>query len=162
MLEEQDLVTGYQNRPVGSEGGQEHLTSGADLNVDILSKSVDDDNDWDFDGAVDGKYAQHIGMKPKLLDLQDECWTKKWRVLSNVSEAVELSYELLRSAHVPVHTVPSSKAPVTTGGGTTGLTAELDKSKARISELVSAETTKVRYNEPQDKVKQCHAEKVNV
>lgn len=52
MLEERDCVTSYRNSPIVSEGCQGNLTPGADTNVDSLSVGVDDDEDWDFNGAI--------------------------------------------------------------------------------------------------------------
>lgn len=65
-------------------------------------------------------------------------------VPANVPDADELAQELLWSAVVLVNTVPSSKVPVTTGGGSARFAAGLDKVKVRIAELESAETITVR------------------
>lgn len=70
MLDEQDRVSGYRNRPVASERAQENITSAANPNIDNLLKGVDDDDDLDFDGAIDVESAQRDCVKRYLQDLQ--------------------------------------------------------------------------------------------
>lgn len=62
-------MTGHRNSPVVLESGRENLTPGGDPNVDKFSKGVDDDKNWDFDVAIGGESAQHVGVKRRLLDL---------------------------------------------------------------------------------------------
>lgn len=112
-----------------------------DLSIDNPPDGVDDDDNWDFNCAIGEESAQHAGMKWKLLDLQDECLTKKRIFLTNVAEAVESAQKTLRSADAPVYTVPSLEIPVTAAGDTTKLAAELDKAKVRIAQLESVEIT---------------------
>lgn len=45
----------------------------ADPIVHSFPEGVDDNDDWDFDGAIGGEPAQGVGMKRMLLDLLDEC-----------------------------------------------------------------------------------------
>lgn len=52
MLERQDHVTGYRNDPIVSKGGQGVPTPRADPDFDKLLEVVDDDDDWDLNGAV--------------------------------------------------------------------------------------------------------------
>lgn len=52
LLEEKDRVTSYRNGSVVSAGGQCNLTPGVDPNGKNLPEGVDDDEDWEFDGAI--------------------------------------------------------------------------------------------------------------
>lgn len=64
---------------------------------------------------------------------------------------------------IPVHAVPSSVDPATTGGENTALAAELDKAKARIAELESVEAiTARRHEELLREVKQRAAKEIKV
>lgn len=74
-----------------SEGAQENLTPGADPNVDMFPKGADDYEDWDFDGAIGGESAQHVGLKRSLLSLQDDCCIKKRRLPKRGAKAFELT-----------------------------------------------------------------------
>lgn len=121
-----------------------NLTPGAVSHVDSVPEAVDDDEDWDFDGATGGESAQRVGMKRKEQNLQSECWTKNWKNLTNVTEIVLLVQKSLLLADGPVNTVPPSEFPVTTEGSSTGLGTELDKAKPRIVELESVETITFR------------------
>lgn len=99
-------------------------------------------------------------MKRNLLDLQNECRTKKKRVPANVVEAMEHSQELVYSSDVPVNVVLSSKVPADPGGDAAELLTELKKGKALIAELKSVETMTVRPHEKfMGEVKKRHAEK---
>lgn len=82
-------MTGYRNSPVVSEGGRGNLTPGDDSNVDNLPEDIDDDEDWNFDSATGGESVQHVGVKRKLLDLLDDCRSKRRMVPANVVVAVE-------------------------------------------------------------------------
>lgn len=75
-LVEQDRVTGYRTDPVDSEGFQENPMPGTDWSVENLTEGVDDNDDTNFDGDTGGESAQRVGMKRKLLDLQNECRSK--------------------------------------------------------------------------------------
>lgn len=107
MLEEQDCVTCYRNSPVASEGPQSNLTPGEDPNIYRLPKGRKDVEDWEFIDAIVGESVQSVGVKRKLLNLQDKCRAKEKRVTPNVAEAAELAQELLRSSHVLVDAAPS-------------------------------------------------------
>lgn len=72
MVVEKDRVTSCRNSPVASEGVQGNLTPGAEPNIDKLPEGVDENEDWDFDGAISGESSQYVGMKRKLQKLQDE------------------------------------------------------------------------------------------
>lgn len=71
ILEEKARVMGYRDGPVASEETHGYLKSGADIIFEKLPKGVEDDDDWDFDGAIDGESAQDVDIKRKLQDLQD-------------------------------------------------------------------------------------------
>lgn len=86
MLEKQNRVLGYQNSPVILEGGQSNQTSDAVPDIDDLQEGVNDDNDLNFDSAIDRESALLVGVKRRLLDLHDECWVKKRVVPTNVTE----------------------------------------------------------------------------
>lgn len=155
-------ATGHRNSLVVSESGEGNLTPEAISNVDNFREGVDDDGNWDFDGVIGVESAHPVGKKLKLLDMQDECRTEKERFPTNVAEAVELAQELLGSTDVHVNTVPPSEIPVTTGGDIAELTAELDKAKFRINELVFVEPFTIRWHgELWDEVKQRHAKEVS-
>lgn len=95
--------------------------------------------------------------------MQDEYRIKKQKVPTNVIKAVEFAQESLRSADIPASTVPSQEVRVTAGGDSTGLVAELDRAQQRIVEIESSETLTVRrHEELLEKMKQHHAEEVNV
>lgn len=81
----------YRGNPVVQEGGRVKLTPGADPYIDNLPEGVNDDDDSDFVAAIGGESSQRVGVKRMLLELQDECWSKKWRVPTSVPEAVELA-----------------------------------------------------------------------
>lgn len=141
----------------------ENATPVADANVDNLLEGVDEDGHWDFEGAMAGKFAQLSGMKRKLLDLQDECRTKKRRVLANLAEVVELAQELLQSTDVLVNAVASLEVPVTTGGITFELATKLNKHKAFIAEVESVETITIpRRGDVSDEDKQRHTDEISV
>lgn len=91
ILEKQDRLSGYLDSPVVLESIQSNLTPRADPVIDNLPEGVGDDNAWNFDGAICEEFAQRVGVKRKLLDLQNECRAKKRRVLTNVAEAVDLA-----------------------------------------------------------------------
>lgn len=75
------------------ECGQRNVTRGADPSNHNFSEGVDDGEDCDFDGAIVGESSQRAGLMQKLLDLQHECRTKKLRIPTNVTDAVELAQE---------------------------------------------------------------------
>lgn len=56
-------MSGYRNSLVVSDGGQRIPTSGAGPDVNNLLKGDGDDEDCDFDGAIDEDSAQRVGMK---------------------------------------------------------------------------------------------------
>lgn len=116
MLGKQDRVRGYRHGPVASEGAQGNLTPGAGPNVDNLPDGVGEDEDCDFDGASGGESAQRVGIKHMFLGLQDECRIKQRTVPTNAAVAVELEQEMLRSADVPVNTIPFLEVAVITEG----------------------------------------------
>lgn len=102
-------------------------------------------------------------MRQKLLDLHDECRTKKRRVPTHVAEAVEFAQELLRSEDIPVHNAPSLEVLATTREDSTQLAGELDKAEARTMELKSLETIIVRQHEELlDETKQRHAKVISI
>lgn len=70
MLEEQDRLKFYRNRPVVSEGGHEKLTPGVDLNLHNFPDRVDDNEDRDVGGVMDGELAHRVGVRQVLLYLQ--------------------------------------------------------------------------------------------
>lgn len=114
-------------------------------NIDNLAESFDDvDDDWDFEVVIGGESVQRAGVKRKLLDLQDKCRAKRRRVLTNVSESVELAIEFLQFG-VGFDALPSQDALVSTDGDATTVAAELGKAKARLSELESTKTKTVRW-----------------
>lgn len=127
MLEEQYRVTGCPNCPVVSKGGKGNPTPAVDPNVGYLLDGVDDNEDWDLNGARGGEPAQRVGVKRRLLDLQDECRTEKWRDSRSVAKAVELAKEFLRPSDVLVNTISASEVTVSTGGDTTEIAAVLNK-----------------------------------
>lgn len=102
-------------------------------------------------------------MKRGLQDLQDECRTKKRKVLTNVHKAVEPSEELLRSSDAPADVIPLLGILNTTSGSATEFFAEQEKCRERIAELESAKTIAVcRHVKLMEEVKQRHAEEVSV
>lgn len=105
MFEEQYCVTVFRDSTLASVGGQWNLTPGADADIDNLSEAVDDDDDWDVNGAIDGEPAQRICVKRKFLDLPHECWSKKQGAPTSVLEAVEFAQKLLLSTDTSVNAV---------------------------------------------------------
>lgn len=65
MFVEQYRVTNYRNSAAASEGSQWNLARVADLNIENIPEGIDDDDDWDFDGAIVVETAQLVGMKRK-------------------------------------------------------------------------------------------------
>lgn len=94
LLKKQVRVTVYQYSPVVTKFGQRNLTPDADLNVNILAEGGNDHEDCDFDRAIGGESTHRVGMKRKLLYSQDWYRIKRWRVLANVTDVVELSRDL--------------------------------------------------------------------
>lgn len=129
MVEEEDRVTGYRDSSVVSKSGPVNLTPEANSNTDTLPEGFNEDVDWDHDGAKDKGHAQRVGVRRELLDLQDNCQANKRRVLTNFTQAVQFTYELLQPSDAPVNSVPLSEVPVTTEGDTTEIVSELDKAK---------------------------------
>lgn len=76
---------------MATKRAQKSLAPCTDPDFDNHSEGVDNDDDWDFDGDMGGEYAQRVDVKPKLQDWQNECWTKKEKVVTNVAKAVELA-----------------------------------------------------------------------
>lgn len=58
MLEEQCRVSACSERPEVSESGQGNPKPGADPDIDNLPERVDEDDDWDFDSAINGEFVQ--------------------------------------------------------------------------------------------------------
>lgn len=133
------------------------------MNIDNLPNVVDYDGDWDFDGAIGGEAAQRVGLKRKLLSLQDECRTKTRRVPMNSTEMVELPYELLQSKNASADAVPSCEAPALSEHETHASIAELDIAIAHIVELEAVKTRTVFWREELlEEIKQRHAEEIGV
>lgn len=57
---------GYWNISVASEKTQGNLMPGEYPNINILPESINDDEDWKFDGATGGEFAQRVGVKCRL------------------------------------------------------------------------------------------------
>lgn len=76
---EQDRVMDYRSSLVASEEAQGNLTPVANPNIDNLQEGVDDDD------AVGGTSILRVGLKRKVLDLQDRCRTKKQKVPTEVA-----------------------------------------------------------------------------
>lgn len=53
-LDEHYQVTGYPNSSVATNGAQWNPEPGTDPNIGKDPESVDDDEGWEFDGAIDG------------------------------------------------------------------------------------------------------------
>lgn len=104
------------------------------------------DDDWDFDKTIGIESILHFNVKRNLLDLQDDCRTRKRKIPTNVAEAVDQTQKLLRSVDAFVNTVLSSEVAVTAGRYTTESAAELDMAKARFAELESLETITVHLH----------------
>lgn len=85
------------------------------------------------------------------------CSTMKPMVPTNSLKAVEVTQELLRSAHIPVHTAASSVVPATSAVDTTESMTEFDKAKTRIMKVETIKTITVRRPEESlSKIKQRH------
>lgn len=69
MLEDQGHVSGYWKSPVTLEEVEGYLTPSMHQNIDKIPEGVDDNDDWDFNGAIGGKSAQRVSIKRKLQDL---------------------------------------------------------------------------------------------
>lgn len=76
ILKEQERVTGYRNSAVALEGEKGNLISGSNPNIDNLPEDVNDDGNWNFDGAI-GESTRRVRMNWKLQDLQEECQKSK-------------------------------------------------------------------------------------
>lgn len=100
-----------------------------------------------FDVAIGGESAQRIGMKRKLVGLQDESQAKRQSVPTNVTEVDELFQELVQ-CDAGLNAISSLEIPVTTTRDATSLAAEVDKAKAHIVKLESTESiTVLRHGE---------------
>lgn len=55
-------MSSYRDSPVVLEGSQGSLAHGVDSNIDNLPQVVDDNENWDFDGAIGGKSTQRVGV----------------------------------------------------------------------------------------------------
>lgn len=87
--------------------------------------------------------------------------TKKRHVLPNVTKAMKLVQELLRSSDVVADGVPYSEARVTTRGDATELSIELEKAKRRITKLEYVKRITVSWHQQlMDEVMQRHAKEV--
>lgn len=138
------------------------MRPGADPNVDNLLEGVDDEDDRDLDGAIDGESVQRVDVKRKFLDMQDECRVKEQRASANVAEVVDLAQELLQSG-IGVNDVSSWDVLIATDGDVTTLAAYLDKAKVRILDLESMETIAVRWiKEVLEEVQERQAEEFGV
>lgn len=93
-------------------------------NIDNLPEDVDHDDDWDSNGAQGGESAQLVHVKQMFPNFQDKCRKMERKVPTNVTEAVQLARELLRSDEVPLNTLPSSIVLVIAEEDTTWLTAD--------------------------------------
>lgn len=65
MSEEQDHLSGCRDCLVVSERCQGNLTPGADPNIHNLPEGLDDDDNWDFNGAIGGDSVQCAALKRK-------------------------------------------------------------------------------------------------
>lgn len=61
---------------------------GADPNIDIFPETIDDEDDWNFDGANSRDSEQCIGVKRQFKDLQVYCQTKKGKGLTTAVDVV--------------------------------------------------------------------------
>lgn len=87
---------------------------------------------------------------------------KKWKISTNVPEAVEQAQKLFRSSDVLGDIAQSAKSLVKMGEASV-LSTELEKSEARIAKLAFFETTTVWWNkEIMDEVERRHAEEGSV
>lgn len=120
----QDHVARYRIGLLFLEDCQSNISLDADPDVYNLAERVDDDVDWDFNGAVGRRSAQLIGAKWWLLDLQNKCGTKIHRVPTSLDEVAELAQDLLWMADALVNSVSSSEVLVPTIGNTTELVVE--------------------------------------
>lgn len=77
MLDEQNRVRRYQNKPVAFEGAQANVTPVAYPNIENLLAAKDSDEDLDFDGVIARESTQFDIVKLQLHELLDECRTKK-------------------------------------------------------------------------------------
>lgn len=61
MLKEQDRPSDCRGSLVVSEGRQGKLTPCANSCIDNFPEGNDDDDDWEFDGAIGGEPLQSVG-----------------------------------------------------------------------------------------------------
>lgn len=95
--------------------------------------------------------------------MQNEFRSKKRRAPRSVAETDELAEVFLWSADVPVNAVTPLEVPVSMGGNTPELAAELDKGKVRNAKLESIDTITVpRDGELLNEVKQRLAKGISV
>lgn len=88
---EQDCVMRYHNSPVASNGAQGKLTTGADSNIDRLPEAIDDIDNLEFEGPIEGESSQRVDEKRRLRDFLDERRVKKRMLSSNVTKAIQLA-----------------------------------------------------------------------